>query len=158
MFACFLPTLLDQLPTIEMVQSDPDERLVYLACQHIFRSSNSLLRKRKNVKNLIRQNRLALSDILQEYNIDRTCNVAKRLLEDEVFHSTLRAKIRFSGLFDVSPAQSAEREASEAEAARDEENAVREISKREGSGEATSQSQTQQANDKNEGFDGCHSQ
>lgn len=138
------------------MQSDPDERLVYLACQHIFRGSNSLIRKRKTVKSLIQQNQPALSDILQQYNIDRTCNVVKRLLEDEVFHSTLRAKIRFPEMFDVSPAQSAEREASEVEAARDEENAVREIWKRESSGKATAQSQTQPTRGENKGFDGCH--
>jgi hypothetical protein len=46
----------------------------------------------------------------------------------------LRAKIRFPRLFDVSPAQNAEREASEAEAARDEARVVREISERETSG------------------------
>ncbi|KAL4805711.1 hypothetical protein BDV18DRAFT_160600 [Aspergillus unguis] len=136
-----------------MMQSDPDERLVYLACQHIFRGSNSLIRKRKTVKSLIQQNQPALSDILQQYNIDRTCNVVKRLLEDEVFHSTLRAKIRFPEMFDVSPAQSAEREASEVEAARDEENAVREIWKRESSGKATAQSQTQPTRGENKGFD-----
>ena len=69
--------------------------------------------------NLLQQNKLALTDILREHIIDRTCNVAKEILEDQVFHSTLRAKIRFPELFDVSPAQSAEREVSEAEAARE---------------------------------------
>ena len=77
---------------------------------------------------LLQQNKPALTDILREHNIDRTCNVARKLLEDQVFHSTLRAKIRFPELFDVSPAQSAGREVSEAAAARDEANAVTEIS------------------------------
>lgn len=81
----------------------------------------------------MRQNKLALTDILREYNIDRTSNVAKKLLESQVFDSTLKAKIRFPELFDVSPTQSAEREASEAEAARDEANTVKEISEREAS-------------------------
>ncbi|KAL2845199.1 hypothetical protein BJY01DRAFT_235009 [Aspergillus pseudoustus] len=129
-----------------MVQRDPDERLVYLACQPIFHGSNSHVRKRKTVMSLLQQNRPALTDILREHNIDRTCTVAKRLLEDEVFYSTLRAKIRFPELFDVSPAQSAEREASEAEAARDEAKAVREISERETSREITIRSQAREAN------------
>ncbi|CAL5872193.1 uncharacterized protein PFLUO_LOCUS6451 [Penicillium psychrofluorescens] len=116
-----------------MAQNDPDERLVFLACQHIFRGSNSQVRKLKTVKSLIEQNKLALADILREYNVDRTSNVAKKLLENQVFDSTLKAKIRFPELFDVSPTQSAEREASEAEAARDEANAVKEISEREAS-------------------------
>ncbi|GFF32099.1 hypothetical protein IFM58399_03104 [Aspergillus lentulus] len=130
-----------------MAQRDPDERLVYLACQHIFRGSNSQVRKRKDVMSLLQQNKPTLTDILREHNIDRMCNVAKRLLDDQVFHSTLRAKIRFPELFDVSPAQSAEREASEAEAARDEAKAVREISERETSREVTIQSQARPANE-----------
>ncbi|KAL4860773.1 hypothetical protein BDV12DRAFT_191504 [Aspergillus spectabilis] len=89
-----------------MAHSDPDERLVYLACQHIFRGPNSMVRKRKQVMSLIQRNQPALTDILREYNIDRTCNIAKSLLDDEIFHSNLRAKIRFPELFDVSPARS----------------------------------------------------
>ncbi|CDM33975.1 hypothetical protein DTO013E5_1705 [Penicillium roqueforti] len=118
-----------------MAGNDPDERLVYLACQHIFRDSNSQVRKLKTVKGLIEQNKTALADILREYNVDRTSNVAKKLLENRVFDSTLEAKIRFPELFDVSPTQSAEREASEAEAARDEANTVQKISQRETTGE-----------------------
>ncbi|KAJ5640355.1 uncharacterized protein N7484_008217 [Penicillium longicatenatum] len=116
-----------------MVQSDPDERLIYLACQNIFRGAYSQVRKLKTVKGLIRQNELALTDILREYDINRTSTVAKKLLESEVFDSTLKARIRFPELFDVSPTQSAEREASEAEVARDEANTVKEISDREAS-------------------------
>lgn len=71
----------------------------------------------KTVKGLIEQNKIAPADILREYNVDRTSNVAKKLLENQVFDSTLKAKIRFLELFDVSPTQSAKREASEAEAA-----------------------------------------
>jgi hypothetical protein len=56
---------------------------------------------------------------------------------------TYGQKIRFPELFDVSPAQSAEREASEAEAARDEANTLREITEKEGSKDIIIQSQTQ---------------
>lgn len=114
-----------------MMQNDPDETLVYLACQQIFRGSNSQVRKLKTIKGLIEQNKAALADILREYNIERTSNVAKRLLESEVFGSTLKAKIRFPELFDVSPAQSAERDASEAEATKDEADTVKRISEKE---------------------------
>ncbi|CAI7586771.1 unnamed protein product [Penicillium glandicola] len=116
-----------------MVQSDPDERLIYLACQHIFRGAHSRVRNLKTIKGLIRQNEIALTDILREYDIKRTSTVAKKLLESEVFDSTSKARIRFPELFDVSPTQNAEREASEAEAARDEANTVKEISDREAS-------------------------
>lgn len=98
------------------------------------------------MKNLIQENERALTDILRQYNIDRTCDVAKKLLEDKVFGSTNRAKTRFPELFDVSPTQSAEREASEAEAARDEANAVREVSERDASRDVAIISQAQPDN------------
>lgn len=75
------------------------------------------MRRLKTVKGLIEQNKIAPADILREYNVDRTSNVAKKLLENQVFDSTLKAEIRFLELFDVSPTQSAKRESSEAEAA-----------------------------------------
>jgi hypothetical protein len=110
-----------------MVKIPPDERLVYLACQHIFRGPNAQLRKQTKIKNLIQQNQLTIGGIIQEHDIDSVCQVAKGLLEEQIFESTLKAKMRFPELFDVSPTQSADREASEAEAARDEASAVREI-------------------------------
>lgn len=113
-----------------MRKNDPDERLVYRACQDIFRGSHSHVRKLKVIRSLIEENRPSLAGILREYNIDRTINVAKKLLEDQVFDNTLKAKIRFPELFDVSPTQSAEREASETEAVRGKTSAVREISER----------------------------
>jgi hypothetical protein len=118
-----------------MVQNDPDERLVYLACQQIFCGSNSQVRKLKTIKGLIKQNKAALADILREYNVKKTSNVAKKLLESEVFDSTLKAKIRFPELFDVSPVQNAETYASQVEAARDEANTVKQISEDEAAGD-----------------------
>jgi hypothetical protein len=113
-----------------MEQNDPDERLVYLACQHIFRGSHSQVRRSKTIRSLIQENEPSLADILREHNMNPTIKVVKKLLQDQVFDDTLKAKIRFPELFDVSPTQSAEREASEAEAARGEASAVREISER----------------------------
>lgn len=52
------------------------------------------------------------------------CNVVRSLLEQQVFKSTLKAKIRFPEVFEVSPAQSAERSASEKEAVRSEADAI----------------------------------
>lgn len=91
------------------------------------------MRRLKIVKECIKQNELALTDILREYDIDSTRSVAKKLLGNRVFDSTLKAKIRFPESFDVSPTRNAEREASEAEAARDEAGTVREISDRDAS-------------------------
>lgn len=114
-----------------MGQNDPDERLVYLACQHIFRGSHSHVRKLKVIRSLIQENEPSLPGLLRDHNINRTTIIAKKLLEDQVFGDTVKAKIRFPELFDISPTQSAEREVSEAEAARGEANAAKEISERE---------------------------
>ncbi|CAG8905968.1 unnamed protein product [Penicillium salamii] len=130
-----------------MAQNDPDERLVYLACQHIFCGSHSHVRRLKVIRSLIQENKPSLADILREHNIDRTIKVVKKLLEDQVFDNTLKAKIRFPELFDVSPTQSAEREASEAEAARGEASTVREISEREISRDIAIVSQAQPDNE-----------
>ncbi|KAK1039653.1 hypothetical protein LTR74_018736, partial [Friedmanniomyces endolithicus] len=65
--------------------------------------------------------------LIQEHNIDSICQVAKGLLDGRVYHSTIQAKIRFPEVFEVSPAQSAERNASEAEAARCEADALKDV-------------------------------
>ncbi|CAG8274082.1 unnamed protein product [Penicillium salamii] len=114
-----------------MAENDPDEKLVYLACQQIFQGSNSQVRKLKTIKELIEQNKATLTAILREHNVQRTSNVAKKLLESRVFDSTSNAKRRFPELFDASPAQGPERDASEAQASRDEANTVKRITKRE---------------------------
>lgn len=110
-----------------MARNPPDERLVYLALKDIFRGGDAQLRRAKKVRELIQkhQNRASVRDLIQAHNIDNVCNVAKVLLEHQVFESTLIAKIRFPEVFEVSPAQSAEREASEAEAAKTEADAIR---------------------------------
>ena len=39
--------------------------------------------------------------LIQAHNIDDVCNVTKVLLDHQVFESVLKAKIRFSGAFEV---------------------------------------------------------
>lgn len=112
-----------------MRQNDPDEKLVYLACQHIFRGPLSHVRKLKVIKALIKENEHSLASFLREHSINRTIQIAKRLLEDQIFDDTLKAKIRFPELFDVSPTQSSKREVSEAAAVRDEASALEEVPK-----------------------------
>lgn len=115
-----------------MGQENPDERLVYLACQHIFRGNASNIRKMKVIKGLIEEDKKPpLTDILRQYNINQTSTVAKKLLEEEIFGKNSKAKMRFPDLFHVSPTQSAKRQISEAEAAQGEASAVKKIPERE---------------------------
>lgn len=102
------------------MKNPPDERLVYLALKNVFRGADAQLRKSKKIRELIlkRQSSIDVRDLIDAHNIDNVCNVAKSLLEQQLFESTLKAKIRFPEVFEVSPAQSAERSASEREAAR----------------------------------------
>ena len=105
----------------------PDERLVYLALKNHFKGADVQVRKLKKIREVIQkhQRHVDLRDLIREHSIDHISHIAKVLLEQQIFESTLKAKIRFPEVFEVSPAQSAEREASEAEAARTEEDAIK---------------------------------
>lgn len=113
-----------------MTQSIPDERLVYLALKDSFKGADAQIRKAKKVRDLVQkaQHNVDVRDLIREHNLENVCIVAKALLEQQIFESTLRAKVRFPEVFEISPAQSAERSASEAEAARLEADAVRSAS------------------------------
>ncbi|GAP86305.1 putative ubiquinol-cytochrome-c reductase cytochrome [Rosellinia necatrix] len=107
-------------------KNPPDERVVYLALKHVFKGVNAEARQLKVVRKLITKSKsdTDVADLLKEHNIDIVCNMARTLLTEDIFKSTIKAKIRFPEVFDVSPVQSAEREASEAEAAINEANAI----------------------------------
>lgn len=107
----------------------PDERVVYLALKNVFKGPDAVVRQPRAILKLIRgsQSQGCVESLVREHNIDKVCNVARTLLTEEVFGSTLKAKIRFPEVFDVSPAQSAEREASEEDAARDEASTIKNV-------------------------------
>lgn len=110
-------------------KNPPDERVVYLALKNVFKGPDAEVRQPKAIRKLINksQKQAGVADLVRAHNIDVICNTARTLLTEQVFGSTLRAKIRFPEVFDVSPAQTAEREASEAEAARNEANAIKDV-------------------------------
>lgn len=107
-------------------KNPPDERVVYLAFKNVFKGSNAKVRQPKSIRKLIlkNQNQSEVASLIKAHNIDTICNTTRVLLSEQLFESTLKAKHRFPEVFDVSPAQSAERGASEAEAARNEANAI----------------------------------
>ncbi|KAJ6436286.1 retrovirus polyprotein [Purpureocillium lavendulum] len=98
----------------------PDERVVYLALKNVFKGQNAGARQNNAIRKLIKQfnSQEDVAYLIREHNFDGVCNSARALLCDEVFESTIKAKIRFPELFDLSPTQSAKRAASEAEAVR----------------------------------------
>jgi hypothetical protein len=108
-------------------KNPPDERVVYLALKNVFKGPNAGVRQPKTIRKLINksQDQGDVADLIKSHNIDTICNTTRVLLTEQIFESTLKAKIRFPEVFDVSPAQSAEREASEVEAAKNEANAIK---------------------------------
>lgn len=114
-----------------MAKFPPDERTVYLAFKNVFKGPDVQPQSDKKIKKKIRKHENQSDEIralVHEHNIDNVGNSVKALLDDDIFASTLKAKMRFPELFDVSPAQSAERAASEAEAVRTELDAMRDMS------------------------------
>ncbi|ETN45756.1 uncharacterized protein HMPREF1541_09589 [Cyphellophora europaea CBS 101466] len=113
-----------------MAKFTPDERSVYLAFKNVFKGPEAQIRTSKKIRKLVQnhQNETDIRDLITEYNHDNVCNSIKSLLEQQIFESTLKAKLKFPEVFDVSPTQSADRAASEAEAAQAEVDVIHDIS------------------------------
>jgi hypothetical protein len=105
-----------------VAKNPSDERLVYLALKNVFKGEGAQLHYSKKVREQFEKhlNEEETRTLITEHNIDNICNTAKRLLEKKIFSSTSKANIPFPEVFEVSPAQSAERSVSEEEAARSE--------------------------------------
>ncbi|KAI8189045.1 N-acetyl-6-hydroxytryptophan oxidase ivoB [Colletotrichum sp. SAR 10_75] len=78
----------------------------------------ALFRKPKKIKETLLQNRGSLKHVFQEFDEVKLADIVKQLLENRLFESDLRAKVEFPELFRTSPQQDAQREASEADAAK----------------------------------------
>lgn len=96
-----------------------DDRVVYLAFNTIFQGQDSQIRKLSSIKRLVSKHKQQpqVAQLLKEYGKPVIYEQLRKLLEGQVFESTVKAKCEFPDLFDVSQAQSAERAISEAEAA-----------------------------------------
>lgn len=90
---------------------------IYLSCRAIFSGQSAQFRKHKIVKKLVRKHRSTLHPLIEELQEWRLIDFIRQLLQEEVFQSISRAEQEFPQLFLSSPAQDAEREASEAGAA-----------------------------------------
>jgi len=112
-----------------MAKNPPDEKIVYLAFKDIFNGPNALLRSSTKVRNLIKKhldgNNRDIRTLVAAHDLGIVIKTVKSLLSAEIFSSTLRAKMRFPEVFEVSPVQSAEREIAECEAARSDEVVIR---------------------------------
>lgn len=106
----------------------PQKQAVYLSCMSLFRGENAKLRKLKGIKKilLLKQNSPIIGSLKQSHSFEQICDVVKELLEQGIFESTIKAKLCFPNLFQISPDRTAQRAESEAEAARSEAEAIEE--------------------------------
>ncbi|KAJ5016903.1 N-acetyl-6-hydroxytryptophan oxidase ivoB [Colletotrichum sp. SAR 10_99] len=95
-----------------------ERQRVYRTCRAIFSGDAALFRKPKKIKETLLQNRGSLQHVFQEFDEVKLADIVKELLENRLFESDLRAKVEFPELFRTSPQQDAQREASEADAAK----------------------------------------
>ena len=108
-------------------QHCPDQRLVYLHCSSIFSGANAQVRKAKKIAQLLGKHKASIKILTKEFTLQAVAAVAKELLEERIFESLPRAKLRFPELFHLSETQEAERAASEAEVVRIEAEAAHDI-------------------------------
>ncbi|KAK1675199.1 hypothetical protein BDP55DRAFT_159999 [Colletotrichum godetiae] len=118
-----------------MSYNKADLERVYSTCRAIFSGVDAQLRKKKKVKEVLIKNRVAVRSLFLNYGEEKTTLMAQQLLETRVFESDLRAKVMFPNLFQSTPQQDAEREASEADAVRSVANALDYMSQSEGEGD-----------------------
>ena len=105
----------------------PDGRLVYLHCSSIFSGANAEVRKAKKVSQLLQKHKASIKILTKEFTLPAIAAIAKELLEERIFESLPRAKLRYPELFQPSETQEAERAASEAEVVRIEAEAAHDI-------------------------------
>ena len=108
-------------------QRTPDGRLVYLHCSSIFKGAQAQIRKAKKISELLEKHRGSIKILTNEFSLSTIATVAKELLEEKIFESLPRAKLRYPELFQPSETQEAERAASEAEVVRIEAEAAHDI-------------------------------
>ena len=108
-------------------QRYPDGRLVYLHCSSIFSGADAHIRKAKKISQLLQKRKASIEILTKEFTLTAIGAVAKQLLEERIFESLPRAKLRYPELFQPSGVQEAERAASEAEVLRIEAEAAQDV-------------------------------
>lgn len=99
-------------------QRSPDGRLVYLHCSSIFSGANAQVRKAKKISQLLQKHKASIEILTREFTLPAIAAIAKELLEEHIFESLPRARLRYPELFQPSETREAERAASEAEVLR----------------------------------------
>ena len=126
----FLASRVDLLRDVAFLMAkmpSPDGRLVYLYCSSIFNGANAQVRRAKKITQLLEEHKKSIKILTKEFALPSIVAVVKELLEERIFESLPRAKLRYPELFQPSEKQVAERAASEDEVIRVETAAVEDI-------------------------------
>lgn len=115
-----------------MAYKNEDLARVYCTCRAIFSGNDALLRKKKKVKEALIKNATTVKPLFLSFGEEKTTLMSQHLLKCRVFRSDVTAKVMFPSLFQSTPQQDADREASEADAVRSVANALDEMSQSEG--------------------------
>ena len=108
-------------------QRSPDGRLVYLHCASIFSGANGQVRRVKKVSQLLEKHKTSIKILTNEFTLPAIAAITKELLDEQIFESLPRAKLRYPELFQLTETQEAERAASVAEVVRIEAEAAQDI-------------------------------
>lgn len=103
------------------------EQRVFLTYRAIFEGTLSQVRQTKAISKVVSQNRKSATTLLKSLGEKEVIPVLKSLLERKVFESEVEAKLAFPNLFTTSLAQDVQHNASEADAARSEAEALEDI-------------------------------
>jgi len=109
-----------------------DEKRVFLAYRAIFDGNNAQIRQSKAILKVVSQHRKSSQSILKDLGEQHVLCTLKKLLERKIFQSEVKAKLAFPDLFTTSLAQDVQHNASEADAARTEAEALEDIASLEG--------------------------
>lgn len=112
-----------------------NEQRVFLAYRAIFEGNNAQIRQPKAILKVLANNRQFTRTLLKSLGEKHVVDTLKSLLERKVFQSELEAKLAFPDLFTTSLAQDVQHNASEADAARSEAEALEDVASLEGDGD-----------------------
>ncbi|GJC79767.1 hypothetical protein ColLi_02605 [Colletotrichum liriopes] len=114
-----------------MAHTTREHQQVYRMCRALFSGDGAQLRQKKPVRKVLVNNKNSLQPLFQGMGEEKLIKTVQFLLENRVFESELRAMAMFPDLFRTSPQRDAQREASEADAAKSVANALVDITQSE---------------------------
>jgi hypothetical protein len=88
-----------------MANPSHPQKLVYLALKDIFDADPVPPSTLKSIRKKVEKNRddVRLRSLVRDYGVESIANMAKALMDDQVFQSVAKAQTRFPGVFTTTP-------------------------------------------------------